>query len=770
MRDHYTFIELDRQAREELASYIPERIFDVHAHIWRVSDLNLTGESFFSEFAQEMSVEVWRNSVQQLLGKPVEGGLLFPMPVQHADVDKSNQYLLDQMDQLVPKSFVRGLMMVTPEYPEEKISFHLQNKKIIGFKPYHCFCANGDDSTVKELIPERFWRIADRHGLIIMLHIVKDQAVADPDNQRQLFDLCSRYPRAKLVLAHAARSFHARHAQFVKGLRGLENVYFDMSAICESEAIVPILYEFGPKKLMWASDYPVNEIAGRSVTVGNGFFWMQKEALDWKHAIGRTQPILVGLESLRALKAATDLMGLNQADIQDIFFYNAMRLTGQSASTGNLTEQLYRKAKSIIPGGTQLLSKRPELQAPRRWPAYFSEARGCEVWDLDGKHYYDMSTNGIGSCLLGYREESVTRAVQRRLLLGSMSSLNPPEEVELAERLLEIHPWAEQARFTRSGGEACSVAVRIARATTDRSIVAVCGYHGWHDWYLAANLGENDALTGHLLPGLEPAGVPRELKGTTVTFRANDRRAFDEVIRQCGERLAAVIMEPCRYEDPEPGFLEYVRDKAHQSGALLIFDEITIGWRLHQGGAHLKFDVNPDIAVYGKALGNGHPIGAIIGTSEAMDGAHRSFISSTYWTESIGPAAALATLTKMREMDVQAFVANAGKTIRQDWETVGKQHGLPVKVEAGYPCFARFEFQHEFSKQLKALYTVKMLEKGFLAGTAIYPTLAHTPEIIASYRRAMGEVFGELADLLSQGDIEQLRNVEVAQQGFARLN
>ena len=198
--------------------------------------------------------------------------------------------------------------------------------------------------------------------------------------------------------------------------------------------------------------------------------------------------------------------------------------------------------------------------------------------------------------------------------------MNESFSKSLVGRLCEIHPWAEQVRFGRSGGEIAAVAVRIARATTDRSLVAVCGYHGWHDWYLAANLGESDALRGHLLPGLNPLGVPRELRGTTLPFTYNNRGEFQKIIDEHGSRLAAVIMEPCRGHNPEPGFLEFVRDAAHRSGVLLIFDEISIGWRFHFGGAHLKLGVNPDIAIFAKALGNGHPVGAVIGTKEAMSG------------------------------------------------------------------------------------------------------------------------------------------------------
>ena len=289
------------------------------------------------------------------------------------------------------------------------------------------------------------------------------------------------------------------------------------------------------------------------------------------------------------------------------------------------------------------------MAAPDQWPAYFREARGCETWDLDGRHYYDCGLHGVGAALLGFRDPDVTRAVQRRVALGALCTLNPPEEVELAERLCAIHPWAEQARFTRSGGEAMAVAVRIARATSDRSAVAVCGYHGWHDWYLAANLGDNDALRGHLLPGLDPLGVPGELRGTCLPFAYNDVRQLREIIAQHGRRLAAVVMEPCRFHDPDPGFLEFVRDETRRAGALLIFDEITVGWRLNHGGAHLQLGVDPDMAVFAKTLSNGHPMAAVIGTGEAMEGAHGSFIISTYWTDGVGPAAAQIGRASRRE-------------------------------------------------------------------------------------------------------------------------
>lgn len=434
-----------------------------------------------------------------------------------------------------------------------------------------------------------------------------------------------------------------------------------------------------------------------------------------------------------------------------------------------LTFQTYEHAKFRIPSGTQLLSKNPDMMAPGLWPAYFQKAVGCETWDLDGRHYYDMSTNGIGTCLLGFRDNEVTEAVLNRIQNGSMCSLNPPEEVELADMLCEMHPWAQQARFTRSGGEACAVAVRIARAVTNRSIIVICGYHGWHDWYLACNLGDEDSLIGHLLPGLEPSGVPKELRGTSFTFRYNHPEELDELIDTYGDKIAAVIMEPCRNKNPAPGFLEHVREQAHRCGALLIFDEVTIGFRLCYGGAHLKLGVYPDIAVFAKALGNGHPIGAVIGTKEAMQGAALSFISSTYWTEGVGPVAALATLKKMKRIDVPMHVASVGEKMRSYWRIYADKYDVPIQADDGYPALAHFHFQHEQDMELRTLYTQLMLEKGFLAGVSIYPTLAHNEQILALHEAAIAEVLCEISKVIHNGDVRNALKGRVAQSGFRRL-
>ncbi|MGH9345269.1 MAG: aminotransferase class III-fold pyridoxal phosphate-dependent enzyme, partial [Terriglobia bacterium] len=314
--------------------------------------------------------------------------------------------------------------------------------------------------------------------------------------------------------------------------------------------------------------------------------------------------------------------------------------------------KLYEKARLRIPGGTQLLSKRPEMLLPEHWPAYYSRAQGAEIWDLDGRKYVDMCYSGIGSCVLGYADADVNEAVLAAIHSGSMATLNCPEEVELADLLCELHPWAEMVRYARGGGEAMAVAVRIARTHTRREKVAFCGYHGWHDWYLAANLSAQGALDLHLLPGLEPAGVPTCLAGTAAPFHYNRLDQLQNIVSESPRELAAIVMEPIRSQEPAPGFLESVRGLADECGAVLIFDEVTAGFRLNTGGAHLRYGVTPDIAVFAKAISNGYPMAAVIGKGSVMQAAQESFISSTYWTERIGPAAALATIRKHRRCDV----------------------------------------------------------------------------------------------------------------------
>jgi glutamate-1-semialdehyde 2,1-aminomutase len=362
----------------------------------------------------------------------------------------------------------------------------------------------------------------------------------------------------------------------------------------------------------------------------------------------------------------------------------------------------------------------------------------------------------------------VDEAVKAAIGSGSMCTLNCPEEVELAELLFELHPWAEMVRYARGGGEAMAVAVRIARAKTKKDKVIFCGYHGWHDWYLSANLGVGDALDGHLLPGLEPAGVPRCLGGTAFGFHYNKIQELKALASQHKGEIAAVVMEPVRNYDPEPGFLEEVREIARGMKAVLIFDEVSSGWRLTTGGAHLLYKVAPDIAVFAKAMSNGYPMAAIIGTGDIMQAAQDSFISSTYWTERIGPTAALATIRKHQRCSVSKHLIDIGGRIQSGWKATADRYNLKTTV-GGIPPLGHFSFDYENGRPIQTLFTQEMLHEGFLAATAFYASYAHKDHHVETYLQALDKTFALIARAIKQSEVEKLLKGPVVHSGFSRL-
>ncbi len=434
----------------------------------------------------------------------------------------------------------------------------------------------------------------------------------------------------------------------------------------------------------------------------------------------------------------------------------------------NSGNKLWTRAKSIIPGGNQLLSKRPERFLPGLWPTYFQRAKGCEVWDVDGNHYYDFAQMGVGTCILGYADDDVNTAVKSAIDKGSMCSLNCLEEIKLAERMISLHPWAEMARFTRSGGEACAVSIRIARASSCRDVVLFCGYHGWHDWYLSANIVDPTNLNAQVLKGLNPRGVPQALINTAIPFFYNDRKGFDELIAKYSERVGVIIMECMRDEGPKDGFLKRIRETASNIGAVLIFDEVTSGFRMNLGGIHMTLGVEPDIAVFGKALSNGFPIGAVIGRRGVMDAAQDSFISSTYWTERVGFTAALASLDKMEQRGVQERLRKHGVHIRQGWETAARDAGLDISV-VGVESMPHIIFKYPNADAIQTLYAQQMLDLGYLVGAALYTTYAYTEAIIDGFISNSHEVFRSIYEAINEGTVESSLKGPVISFGFQRL-
>lgn len=432
------------------------------------------------------------------------------------------------------------------------------------------------------------------------------------------------------------------------------------------------------------------------------------------------------------------------------------------------SQKLYNEAKKIIPGGTQLLSKRPEMFLPGLWPAYYSKAKGCEVWDLDGNKFIDMSYMGIGSCILGYADADVDKAVREAVDRGSMSTLNTAEEVKLAELLTGIHPWAQMVRYSRSGGEAMAIAVRIARAYSRKDVVLFCGYHGWHDWYLSANLSSKKTLDSYLLPGLSPLGVPRNLKGTAYPFKYNDSEGFLRLVGKYKKKIGVIALEAVRNSYPEKNFINIVRNTATKLGVALIVDEISSGFRLNVAGAHLLFGLQPDIAVFAKGISNGFPMAAVIGKAAVMEAAQGTFISSTYWTERIGPVAALATIQKLKQKNIPAHLIRIGKMVQDGWRHLSMKHGIKINISGIYPL-SHFSFECPNPLVLKTLFTQKMLEKGFLATTAFYSSYAHKDRHVKAYLEAAGEIFALIVKAAKSNNPKGYLKGEICHSGFKRL-
>ncbi len=760
-----------------LAGFLPAEIYDIHTHPYNAAHFP-PGEWAILNGKKIMGCAEHRTALQRYMPVPTIHGLYFGMPRITADRPAMNAWVAAEVSQHgTPIS--RALMVASPADNQAGVAAALRSGRFCGLKVYHCYSGRLDtvNATIEEYAPEWMWELLHEVRGVLMLHIVRDGAMEDAGNQASLRRLCRTYPKAKLILAHIARSFSYRNARHgLQALADLDNAVVDTSAICEAEAFRAALNILGPRRILWGSDFAVSELRGRCVTTGGLFFWLHPEQIRADHqAPTSTDMTLVGIESLLSLREACEDTGLTHGDIDDIFLHNALRTLAPhlpatavpaEASRG---QELWQRARALISGGTGLLSKRAEQFDAKSWPSYFSRCSGCEVWDLNDRRFIDFA-GGIGAVLLGYADPDVTAAVRRRLTLGTYCSLVNPQEVELAEQLLALHPWAGKVRYTRGGGEAVMMGVRIARAATGRSGVAFCGYHGWHDWYLAANLGETDALNGHLLPGLDPKGVPRELKGTSFPFRYNDLASLDSALAQLGGNLAAVVMEPMRSQFPKDDFIAKVAARCRAAGGVFIIDEVSSGLRYGLPGALSRFGIEPDLAVYAKAMGNGFPFGTVVGREAIMQAAEGSFISSSYWTDGVGPAAALAVLEKVQRLRVNELVWTRGGVLQAGLQDLAARHPVCKLTVGGMPATPTMVFGLGADTPLaQTLYVRKMGERGFLVSTQYYVMLAHDEAKMQQVLAAADEVMGEIAGLITNGRLAGESGVAGGQRGFARL-
>ncbi len=431
--------------------------------------------------------------------------------------------------------------------------------------------------------------------------------------------------------------------------------------------------------------------------------------------------------------------------------------------------ELTKRAEAIIPGVSQLISRRPRRAASGVSPAFAERAKGCRIWDVDGNEYVDW-TSGVGPIILGYADDVVDEAVKEQISKGSLYSILHESEIELAEELIKIVPSAEMVRFAKGGGEACTVAVRIARGVTRRDRVLFSGYHGWHDWYLAANLSPS-SLDNHLFPGIEPIGVPRALEGTSIPFEYDNLNMLEDLLKANDGEVACIIMEPMRSEIPSEGYLQGVRDLATRHGVVLIFDEVSSGFRIALGGVQEYTGVTPDMSVFAKAISNGYPMAAVVGSREFMAPAEQMFISSAYWDDVVGVAAALATLKELQRRDAVAHIARIGEQFTARINAAAAEAGLDAEAYgiAAHPGI-RFNLEDSAKQKLvQTLFVQENAKQGVILSAGSFFNCSHDDEALELTGNAVRESFSVIRQGLESDGLEDLLESPIQQDLFRRM-
>jgi glutamate-1-semialdehyde 2,1-aminomutase len=431
---------------------------------------------------------------------------------------------------------------------------------------------------------------------------------------------------------------------------------------------------------------------------------------------------------------------------------------------------LYKRAEELIPGRTQLISRRASQFASGISPVYAERAKGARFIDVDGHEYLDMM-NAVSAIILGHADDVVDQAVKDQIDRGSIYTLNSPLEIDLAEELVATIPSAEMVRYAKAGGETCAVAARIARGTTGKDIILFCGYHGWHDWYQSANYLVDPDSGEFPFAGIEPIGVPRVLAGTAIPFSYGNLNMLEDLLKQYEGQVAAVMMEPLRSELPPEGYLEGVKTLVHQHDALLIFDEVSCGWRMRIGGIQELVGVIPDMTVLAKAMSNGYPMGAVVGSREAMSPAAEMFVSSSYWSDNVGLAAALTTIRELKRRRSEPFFEQMGEKIRTTMNQALSDAGVPGRCTglSACPALTLDLPDPALTPLVSTLFIQEMAKRGIHTATSFRVTMAHTEEDIQILGEGATEVLQIIKAGLEQGNLEDLLTCDLKKEPFRRL-
>ena len=398
------------------------------------------------------------------------------------------------------------------------------------------------------------------------------------------------------------------------------------------------------------------------------------------------------------------------------------------------TYNFYKKAKKIIPLGAQTFSKSSLVYPKKYFPLFSSKAKGCEIWDLDGNKYIDL-INGLLPVILGYQDSDVDKAISAQLKKGITTSLSSELELKLSKILINCIPSAEMVRFAKNGADATAACVRLARAYTKKNVILCCGYHGWHDWYIGT--------TSRSL------GVPKNIRNLSIKIPYNDLVSLEKIIKKNQNKIAALIMEPVNFIHPKKNYLSNLKKILKKNKILLIFDEVCTGFRMSLGGAQEYFKIKPDLSAFGKAMGNGMPIAAVVGKKKIMNLCEKIFLSQTFSGETLSLAASIRTLQKIKSKKVIQKIWITGKQLKSFIELEIKKNKLEKYIGiSGYPPWTILNFKNFNDKidswYLKTFFIISMANNGVLINSTNNISFAikqkHYLKICKAYKKTFFEI------------------------------
>jgi glutamate-1-semialdehyde aminotransferase/spore coat polysaccharide biosynthesis protein SpsF (cytidylyltransferase family)/predicted dehydrogenase len=611
-------------------------------------------------------------------------------------------------------------------------------------------CYRGSENDVLD----RYYHAARAEKAAQVVRITADCPLIDPE---VIDRVVHRFQRGDLDYASNAmvRTYPDGLDTEIVSFSALERTWHEAGKTSEREHVTPYLR---------SEKFRTANVENDSTPLHQHCRWTVDEAEDMEfiravYKAFRGQDSFGMKDVLQLIEKNPGLKKMNSDIVSNRGYYKSLFEDARAAAAPRRpiekSKAWLERARKVIPGAAQTFSKGANQHVRGVAPVFLAKGKGCRVWDVDGNGYIDY-IQGLLPNILGYANEKVNAAVAAQLGQGHSFSLPHPLEVELAEHLTGLIPCAEKVRFGKNGSDATSGAVRAARALTGRERVACCGYHGWQDWYIGSTTRN--------------AGVPQAVRALTHPFVYNDLGSLQKLLIEHKGEFAAVIMEPVNFWPPVAGFLEGVKSLAHEDGALLIFDEICSGFHFGLGGAQKKFGVTPDLACFGKAMGNGFPISCVVGRADVMKVFEDIFFSFTFGGEVASMAAAMKVLDVLGTTDALARMDANGRVLQEGLNVLAKQAGLQDRIKCiGYPVWSLIKFlaaDGEDSLLMRSLFTQECVKRGVLLLATHNMTAAHDPLAIEHTLRVYAEVCKTVAEWLREPNPERYLEGEMIQPVF----